>query len=130
MPTSTSPPRVCSATWIGLPWCSTSRTFGKRVANFDEHRRQHVARLRVGRRDGEHARILAAEFVGDALQVADLAQRAPRGRDDDFAGRRQRRQPLALAHENAQAELVLELSNLLADAGLRGVTALRPHRRH
>ena len=32
---------------------------------------------------------------------------------------RERREPLALAHEDRQAELVLELADLLADAGLR-----------
>ena len=84
-----------------------------------QHLRQHVARLRVRGGDRQRAGVLAAEFVGDALQVRDLAHRAPRGRDDDLAGGRERRQPLALAHEHRQAELVLELADLLADARLR-----------
>ena len=90
-----------------------------------QHRRQHVARLRVRRRDRERALVLAPEFVADALQVADFAQRAARGRDDDFAGRRERGEPLALAHEDPHAELVLELPDLLADAGLRREQRLR-----
>ena len=60
----------------------------------------------------------------DALQVVDLAQRAARGGDDVVAGGRQRREALALAHEHAQPELVLELADLLADAGLRRVQRL------
>ena len=75
-------------------------------------------------RDAQNAGILAAELVGDALQVRDLPQRAPRGCHDHFAGGRQRRQPLALPHEDAQAELVFELPDLLADAGLRRIERL------
>ena len=54
-----------------------------------------------------------------SCNVRDLAQRPARRRDDDFARRRQRGEPLALAHEHRQPELVLELADLLADAGLR-----------
>ena len=65
------------------------------------------------------------ELGADALQVADFAQRAPCGRDDGIAGRRERGEPLALPDEHADAELVLELPDLLADAGLRRVQRLR-----
>ncbi len=88
------------------------------LAEASNHLRQHVARLRVRGRDGEHAGVLGAELVGDALEVADFPQRPPRCRNDDFTRRRERRQALALAYEYAQAELVLELPHLLADAGL------------
>ncbi len=94
---------------------------------FAQHLRQHVARLRVRGRDRQRAGVLAAEFVGDALQVGDFAQRAARGGDHDLAGRRERRQALALAHEDRQAELVLELPDLLADAGLRREQRFRRH---
>jgi len=90
------------------------------LAEIAYYARQHVARLRVRRGDGERPDILAAIFVGHALHVGDLAQRPPGGRDHDLARRRQRGQPLALAHEHPQPEFVLELANLLADAGLRG----------
>ena len=80
---------------------------------------QHVARLRVRGRDRQRADVLAAELVGDALQVVDLPHRAARGGDHDFARGRQRCQTLALAHEDREAELVLELADLLADARLR-----------
>ena len=92
---------------------------------FAQHLRQHVAGLRVRGGDGQRAGVLAAEFVGDALQVGEFAQRAARGRDHDYAGRRERGQALALAHEYRQAEFVLELPDLLADAGLRGEKGLR-----
>src|SRR6185312_1815262 len=92
--------------------------FGKPRRELRQDGWQHVARLRMRGRDAEHARIFAPKLVGNALEVADLAQRAARDGDDDFAGWRQRREALSLAHENAQAELVFELSNLLADARL------------
>ena len=59
------------------------RAFTLRVARGEiaQHRRQHVARLRVRRRDRERAVVLVAELGADALQVLDLAQRAARGRD-------------------------------------------------
>ena len=90
-----------------------------------EHGRQHVAGLRVGGGDRELAFVLAAELLGDALQVGHLGERAARGRDDDLAGRGEPREPLAGAHEHLHAELVLELADLLADARLRRVERFR-----
>ena len=78
----------------------------------------------MGRRYRQHARILAAEFLRDALQVVDLAQRAARGGDDVGTRGRQRRQALALANEDSQPQLVLELADLLADSRLRGTQCL------
>jgi len=83
--------------------------------------RQHVARLRVRRGDGKRPRVLATELIGDALHVGNLAERPSRRCDDDFTRRRKRCQTFALANEDAQTELVLELPNLLADAGLRRI---------
>ena len=83
------------------------------------HRRQHVTRLRVRRCDGQHAGILALELGADAAQILDLAQRTACRRDDGSPGRRERGEPLAVAHEHRNAELILELTHLLADAGLR-----------
>ena len=68
--------------------------------------------------------ILVVELGADPLQIADFTQRAAGGRHDRFAGRRERRQPLALADEHLHAKLVLELANLFADARLRGVQCL------
>ena len=93
-------------------------------SEIEQHRRQNVTRLQVRRRDRERALVLAPELGADAFQVAELAQRAPRGRDDGLARGRERGEPLALAHEHAHAELVLELPDLLADPRLRGVQCL------
>ena len=82
-------------------------------------RRQHVARLRVRGRDGERALVLVPELGSHAADVLDLPQRAARGGDHRFAGRRDRRDALAGANEDADAELVLELAHLLAHARLR-----------
>ncbi len=59
--------------------------------------------------------------VADALQVVGFEQQAF---DDRQHGRTRRRQPgqtLAGAHEDVDAELVFQLADLSADAGLRGV---------
>ncbi len=85
-----------------------------------EHRRQHVAGLRMRSRDGERPGVLAFEFRADPLEIVEFLQRTPRGRDDHLAARGQRGQPLALPNENRHAQLVLELPDLLADARLRG----------
>jgi hypothetical protein len=47
-------------------------TLAKRV----HHRRQHVARLGVGGRDGQRASIILVQVGGDGLQTVDLGQRA------------------------------------------------------
>ena len=85
-----------------------------------QHLRQHVPGLRVRGGDGQRPGVLAAEFIGDALQVGELAQRAARRGDDDDAGGRQCCESLALPDEDRKAEFVLQLPDLLADAGLRG----------
>src|SRR5690606_6875453 len=85
---------------------------------------QHVARLRVRRRDRQRAVELGREIAREALNVADLAQDLARAGDDLAAGRRDRGQALALAREQLDAELGLELLQLLADARLAGIQAL------
>src|SRR5206468_9062672 len=69
--------------------------------------------------------VLASKLVGNFFHVADLAQRASRGRDHNFSRRRQRRETLALPDEDAQAELILELADLFADPRLRCVESHR-----
>jgi hypothetical protein len=55
------------------------------------------------------------------LEVAELPQRPARDGDDRLAGWREGGEPLPLPEEDAHADLVLELPDLLADARLRGV---------
>jgi hypothetical protein len=70
-------------------------------------------------RNGQRSRVLALELGADEAQVVELLQRPPCRCDDDLAAGGQRREALALTNENRHAELVLELTNLLADPGLR-----------
>ena len=87
---------------------------------FAQHLGQNIAGLRVRGGNGQCSGILAAELVGDTLQVGKLAQCTTRSRDHDDACGRKRGQALALPHEYRQAEFILQLPDLLADAGLRG----------
>ena len=77
------------------------------------------------RGDGERSGVLALEFGADVAQVIDLLQRTPRGCDDDLAAGGQGRKALALTNENRHAELLLELTYLLAYSGLRSEQRLR-----
>src|SRR5690606_18225788 len=86
--------------------------------------RQDITRLRVRRRDRERAVELGRQVAREALNVADLAQDLARPGDDLAARRRDRGQALALACKQLNAELGLELLQLLADAGLARVEPL------
>ena len=85
---------------------------------------QHVARLRVGGGDRQTAGVLLAELVADALEVADLAQNDLDRFQHLLARLGDAAQALAMAREDVDAELFLELEDGLADAGLRGVQRL------
>ena len=86
--------------------------------------RQHVAGLRMGGRDDQRAMIRARVLVGEALDVGRVEQHALGDARQLFTGFRQPQQPLALAHEEVDAEFVLEILDVLADAGLRGVEGI------
>ena len=90
-----------------------------------DHRRQGIARLRVGGGDGQRALLLVGEFLGDLLDALDLAQDLAGGIDDALAGRGDAGQVLAAAGEDFDAQFVLEQADLFADTGLGGVQALR-----
>ena len=98
---------------------------GVLVAELLDHLGQHVAGLRVRGRDRERAARLVLELLGQVLDVADLAQDADRAVDHLLPGRRDPREVAPVAHEDLEAELVLEQLDLLADARLRGVQLLR-----
>ncbi len=100
---------------------------GKAGGEIADHAGQHVARLRVRGGNGEGAFVFILEFGPDALHVLDFPQRAAGGGDHRLAGRRHRRDALADAHEDPDAELVFQLPHLLAHAGLRREQA-RPRR--
>ncbi len=69
-------------------------------------------------RNRERAFVFAPVLGADTLQVADLVQRSAGCRDERFSGGCQGGEPLPLPNEDSHTELVLELPDLLADAGL------------
>jgi len=85
---------------------------------------QDIAGLRVSRRDRKRAFLLGRQVAREASDVVDLTQNLPGTRDDVAAGRCDRREALALAREKLDAELGLELLQLLADPGLARIKPL------
>ena len=98
---------------------------GVLVSELLDHLGQHVTGLRVGGSDRERAARFVLELLGQVLDVADLAQDAGRAVDHLLPGRRDPCEIAPVAHEDLEAELVLEQLDLLADARLRGVELLR-----
>jgi hypothetical protein len=86
-----------------------------------DHRRQDVARLGVGGGDGQVAAVLRVEFLPDLPEVFRVVQHAPGDVEDGLAGLGDGDDALAVAHENIDAQLLLQLFDLFADVGLRGV---------
>ncbi len=69
-----------------------------------------------------------AQLGGEILDALRLLQDAQSALDHLLARRRDAREIASLAHEDLEAELVLEQLDLLADARLRGVQLLRRRR--
>jgi len=84
-----------------------------------------VASLRVRGCDLEDALIPAGEPAGDLREVFGFEQQAPDDLDCLLAGFGQPQQPLAAAHKQLHAELVLEILYVLADARLRSQQRIR-----
>ncbi len=84
------------------------------------HAGQHVARLGVGGGDRQAAHRLVGEFVADLLQVVEVAQHALGDRQHRAPRLGDRDQALAMALEDLDPELGLELADLLRHARLRG----------
>ena len=92
---------------------------GKAFGELLDCRRQHVARLGVGRRDAQRSFIACAMLVADALEAGGVDQQQAGAFDDQAARFREAGEALAVADENHHAQLVLEQAHLFADAGLR-----------
>ena len=90
-----------------------------------DHRRQGITCLGVGGGNRQGAFLLVGELLGDLLNAFDFAQNLASGVDDALAGRGDAGQVLAAAGENFHAQFVFQQADLFADAGLRGVEALR-----
>src|SRR5699024_7245209 len=87
-------------------------------------RRQHEARLRMGREEYQLAMHVATQVGGQRTDGAGLFQDDAGAGDDLMPGGRDRAQALALACKQLESEFAFELLELLADARLRGVDAL------
>ena len=85
-----------------------------------DHVGQHVARLGVGGGDRQAADRLVGELVAHLLQVVEVAQHALGDRQHGLARLGDRHQALAVAGEDLDAELGLELADLLGHPRLRG----------
>src|SRR5690606_30978009 len=80
-----------------------------------DDRRQGVARLGMGSRQGEDALTFMAEFLGDLLDALAFAQYLPRRLDDPLPRRSDPGQMLAAAGEHLYPQLILEQTDLFAD---------------
>ena len=85
---------------------------------------QGEARLGVGGGDAQLAARLVAQVGGDRADVGRLGDDRAGAFQHVAAGVGHRVEALALAHEQLEAQLVLKLAQLLAQAGLGGVDAL------
>ncbi len=87
--------------------------------------RQGVARLSMGGGDGERPHLVVRELLACAAQVLRFRQDALGNVDGGLAGLGQRDEPLAMAHEYLDAELVLERADLLGNTWLRRMQGRR-----
>ncbi|KAG1396487.1 hypothetical protein G6F59_013798 [Rhizopus arrhizus] len=94
-----------------------------RLLDRRHRRRQHEARLGVGGGQDQLALALAALVGGIGADVVGLGQHRAGAGDDLGPGRGDRFQAAPLAHEQQEAELVLQLLELLGQARLGGVHA-------
>ena len=98
--------------------------FGIFLAELLDDLGQHVTRLRVRRRDRERAADSSLKSSDRRLMFC-TSRRIPHCAVDHLlAGRRHARQVAAVAHEDLEAELVLEQLDLLRHARLRRVQLL------
>jgi hypothetical protein len=96
-----------------------------RIAAFQRgnRRRQNEARLRVRRRDRQLAFLVATDVRRDRVHVARLGEDDARAPDHLVAGRGDFVEALALAREQLESELALELFQLFGKTGLGRVDA-------
>ena len=97
---------------------------GKSLLELHDHLRQRVARLCVRRRHRQLALVAQRELLGELLDVLGVEQHPLDDADQLLAGLCQSEQPLAAAHEQLDPQLVLEILDVLADAGLRGIESV------
>jgi hypothetical protein len=77
----------------------------------------------MGGGDAQGAHLAVAEVLARPVQVLGIQQQALHPGQHPLARRREAGQALARAHEDLHAQLVFQLADLAADAGLGGVQA-------
>ena len=82
------------------------------------HRRQAVARLRVGSGDGEHARSVIGEEIRQTTHVAGLVEDPLSDGQQCLARLRHPKQTLAATDKNLYPQFLFQLANMAADARL------------
>ncbi len=93
----------------------------EKLAKCFNHGRQTVACLRVGSGDGQHARGVIGEEIGQTANVAGLVENTLSNSQQCLARLRHPQQTLTAADENLNTELFFQLTNMAAHARLRGV---------
>ena len=83
-----------------------------------DYARQHIARLRMRRGDGERAAVAGAGFVLQRTQGPDIVDDTARNVNDMLPGRRKPDDAIARPQEDFKSEFGLEQLNLAADARL------------
>src|SRR5579883_1006981 len=90
----------------------------KLLLEFGDDGGQRIARLSVGRGQRQAADVLPAEMRGDASDVLEVDQDALHQRRELLASLRQPDDALAVTDEDGNPKLLLEIHDVLADAGL------------
>ena len=93
----------------------------KKFAERLNHRRQAVARLGVGGGNGKHAGGVIGEEIRQATHVAGLVEDPLSDGEQCLTRLRHAEQPLAATDKDLYAQLLLQLADMAADAGLRGI---------
>ena len=86
---------------------------------------QHIARLRVGGGEDELPLLAVGELLAELLDIARLDQNPLHDVGQFLAGLGQPQETLAAADEQLDAELVLQVLDVLGDARLGGVERIR-----
>src|SRR5690606_4566825 len=108
-----------------VSFCQLQANLGEALTESRNDPWQKIPRLRMRAADGQAALVFPRELIADALEIVDLAHDAFDDLGDRMARFGQPLDALAVAFEDLDAQLFLELDDRLRYAGLRGVQAAR-----
>ena len=97
----------------------------KLLAESRDRTGERVTRLRVRRRDQDLATVRFRELIGEPFDVGGIEQDTVDDLRQLLAGLRQTQKPFAAAHEKLDPELVLQILDVLRNAGLGCVERVR-----